>query len=147
MTSRHRAREIALQILYRYDLAQRIPSGHGQPRWVNELIDHYNHFQVPAEIRPFVGELVAGTLTSLSDLDAHLEKHTANWKVSRLSSVDRCILRMAVYEMLHSPLMPRAVIIDEAIELAKSFGSDDSSGFVNGILDRVLIPETEKTGT
>ncbi len=145
MNSRHRAREIALQILYQYDLAQRSPIVGFDVRMVEELKDHYEHFRVPAELRSFVGDLVAGTLKSLIQLDELLEKHTANWKVSRLSAVDRCILRMAVYEMVHYPQMPRAVIIDEAIELAKAFGSDDSASFVNGILDQVLAPQAEKT--
>ena len=145
MNSRHRAREIALQILYQYDLAQRSPIVGFDVRMVEELKDHYENFRVPAELRSFVGDLVAGTLKSLIQLDELLEKHTANWKVSRLSAVDRCILRMAVYEMVHYPQMPRAVIIDEAIELAKAFGSDDSASFVNGILDQVLAPQAEKT--
>ncbi len=144
MNSRHRAREIALQILYQYDLAQRLPVAKLDTRLVGELKNHYDHFQVPPELRTFVGDLVAGSLGSVKELDALLEKHTANWKVSRLSAIDRCILRMAVYEMLHFPEMPRAVIIDEAVELAKAFGSDDSSSFVNGVLDQVLAPEAEK---
>lgn len=144
MISRHRAREIALQILYRYDLAQRTPVIGAHSFLIDELKRHYEHFRVPEELRTFVGELVAGTLTSLSKLDAVLEKHTANWKVARLSSIDRCILRMAVFEMIQSPQMPRAVIIDEAIELAKSFGTEESPAFVNGILDQVALPESQK---
>ncbi len=145
MNSRHRAREIALQILYQYDLAQRTPVRTSDAHMIEDLKQHYEHFRVSDDIRPFVGELVAGTLRSLTELDTHLEKHTANWKVSRFSAVDRCILRMAVYEMLHFPQMPRAVVIDEAIELAKEFGSDESASFVNGILDQVLAPQVEKS--
>jgi len=145
MNSRHRAREIALQILYQYDLAQRGPVVNFDLRMIEGLRTHYDHFRVPADLQSFVGELVAGTLKSVVQLDELLEKHTASWKVSRLSSVDRCILRMAIYEMTREPKMPRAVIIDEAVELAKAFGSDDSASFVNGVLDQVLAPEVEKT--
>jgi N utilization substance protein B len=111
---------------------------------VEALKTHYDHFAVSHDLRPFVGELVAGTLTSLSMIDETLEKHTANWRIARLSSIDRCILRMATYELIDLPQIPRAVVIDEAIELAKEFGSDESASFVNGVLDQVAVPEPER---
>ncbi len=146
MKSRHRAREIALQILYGYDSApasgKEIPSG---AALANELQAHFEHFQVPAQVRDFAAELVAGTLMDLPTLDTMLEKHAVNWKVNRMAAIDRTLLRMAVYEMTHFPEIPHTVTIDEAIELAKQFGSAETSAFVNGILDaiRLALPAAE----
>jgi N utilization substance protein B len=137
MKSRHRAREIALQILYQYDLAQRSFAAGNRLQLVDELRNHYEHFQVPQELREFVGQLVIGTLITTSELDPILEKQMTHWRIPRLSAVDRCILRMVVYEMVHLRESPRNVIIDEAIELAKEFGSEESPSFVNGVLDQI----------
>jgi len=139
MKSRHRAREIALQILYQYDLAahssgQKPPQGQ---KLVADLSYHFEHFTVPEPLREFIGQLVAGTLTEVIQLDELLEKHAANWKVARMSSVDRSLLRMATYEMLHMKETPHSVIINEAIELAKQFGTSESPSFINGILDGI----------
>ena len=141
MKSRHRAREIALQILYQYDLSQQtqgkiIPQDHSL---VNELVNYYNHFKIAEELREFIGQLVVGTLKETSSLDAILEKHTTHWKISRMSAVDRSLLRMAVYEMTHMSETPRTVVIDEAVELAKQFGTADTPAFINGILDQVQV--------
>lgn len=141
MKSRHRAREIALQILYQYDLNQQtqgkiIPQNQSL---VNELVNYYNHFKIAEELREFIGQLVVGTLKETSSLDAILEKHTTHWKISRMSAVDRSLLRMAVYEMTHMVETPRTVVIDEAVELAKQFGTADTPAFINGILDQIQV--------
>ena len=139
MKSRHRAREIALQILYQYDLNQHstgkiAPTDHAL---VNELVNYYNHFKVAEELREFIGQLVVGTLKETQNLDSILEKHATHWKISRMSSVDRSLLRMALYEMTHMKDTPRTVVIDEAVELAKQFGTAETPAFINGILDQV----------
>ncbi len=139
MKSRHRAREIALQILYQFDLASH---ANGEPvlqgsNLIHSLTRHYDHFGVPSELREFIGQLVAGTLSHVSELDLLLEKHASNWKVARMSSVDRSLLRMALYEMKKLNDSPASIVIDEAIELAKQFGTADSPAFINGILDSV----------
>jgi N utilization substance protein B len=139
MKSRHRAREIALQILYQYDLAKH-SSGQLPPKdheLVRSLMHHFEHFSVPDTLREFVGQLVTGTLTQVEKLDELLEKHTANWKVARMSSVDRSLLRMATFEMVHCTEVPPSVVIDEAIELAKQFGTSETPAFINGILDSI----------
>ena len=145
MKSRHRAREVALQILYRYDSALQA-SGAAVPQdedLAHELRQHFDHFQVPPALREFAAELVAGTLTHQPRLDQILEKHVSNWKVARMGMVDRSLLRMAAYEMLHFPETAPSVIIDEAIELGKQFGNEDTPAFVNGILDAIktALPE------
>lgn len=147
MSSRRRAREIALQILYRYDVTitsapmqgpRLTPQILNDPRLVLEDLNrHFEHFQVPPSIRPFATELVAGTLRDLTKLDTLLEKHAVNWKVTRMSSVDRCLLRMAAYELLNFKDIPHSVTLNEAIELSKQFGTSDSSAFINGILDAI----------
>ena len=139
MKSRHRAREIALQILYQYDLSQystgrAIPQDH---TLANELVNYYNHFKIAEELREFIGQLVVGTLKETQGLDSVLEKHATHWKISRMSSVDRSLLRMALYEMTHMKETPRTVVIDEAVELAKQFGTAETPAFINGILDQV----------
>jgi N utilization substance protein B len=139
-TARHRAREVALQLLYRFDSSlasgqtQSLPEG---PELARELTRHFEHFQVSQDLRGFAAELVVGTLSRLAELDTLIEARATNWKLARMASLDRCLLRMAAYEMRHFTDIPRAVTIDEAVELAKQFGSGDSAAFVNGILDSI----------
>jgi N utilization substance protein B len=135
--SRHRAREVALQILYRYEVAK-IDEGFVIPEGSElstDLQKHFEHFQIEPGLRAFAAELVISTLSHLAALDAEIEARSKNWKVGRMSVIDRCLLRMAFGEMRQFPSTDRAVVIDEAIELAKQFGTSDSSSFVNGILD------------
>lgn len=145
MKSRHRAREIALQMLYQYDTA---PSAGSKVTLQNrelahDLSQHFEHFNVPQELREFVGQLVIGTLDKIPALDELLEKHTSNWKVMRMSSVDRSLLRMATYEMTFLSEVSPLIVIDEAIELAKQFGTEDSPSFINGVLDSIRNRSSE----
>jgi N utilization substance protein B len=140
-TSRHRAREVALQILYRFDLpkneSQALSAPLNPQDMIRELGIHFDHFQVPENLREFAAQLVAGTLGEIPKLDALLESQTSNWKVTRMSSVDRSLLRMAAYEMSHFPDTDASVVIDEAIELGKQFGTAESPAFINGVLDAI----------
>jgi N utilization substance protein B len=148
--SRHQAREVALQILYRYDMSLQnggaaspgTGTGEAAPaktptQVIGELNGHFDHFKVPQELRGFAAELVAGSLRELTTLDGLLEKHASNWKVGRMGFVDRNLLRMSIYELQHFPDTPSSVVIDEAIELAKEFGTAESPSFINGVLDAV----------
>ncbi|MDR3608254.1 MAG: transcription antitermination factor NusB [Oligoflexia bacterium] len=137
MKARHRAREVALQILYRYDVAAQadgtpIPTG---AALAQDLTRHFDHFQVTADLREFAAQLVAGTLTARAELDALIEAAVSNWKLNRLAVIDRSLLRMSAYEMKNFPETSISVIIDEAVELGKQFGSADTPAFVNGVLD------------
>ncbi|CAN5383837.1 transcription antitermination factor NusB [soil metagenome] len=85
----------------------------------------------------FANEIIAGVLSRLGTIDAHLEDASDNFQLDRFAAIDRNILRVAVYELLFQPDVPRPVVIDEAIEIAKRFGTLDSPAFVNGVLDRV----------
>lgn len=140
MNSRHHAREVALQILYRYDIA--VQSG-GKipelgPALIEDLQRHFDHFKVPENLRGFAAELVAGTLRETAAIDALIEQHTENWKITRMALIDRNLLRMATFELSHFQDIPANVTLDEAIELAKQFGTTDTASFINGVLDSIL---------
>jgi N utilization substance protein B len=132
MGSRHQARERALQILFQYDI-------HGRPGLWLEVFWKEN--EATDEVKTFAERLVAGVLKKKNELDALIGKYATNWKISRMPIVDRNILRAGVYELLWMDDVPAKVTVNEAIELAKSFGDDEASKFVNGILDQVLNKE------
>ena len=133
MGSRHHARERALQILFQYDI-------HGKPGlWLDVF---WKENEATDEVRAFAERLVAGVLEKKKGLDALIGKYATNWKISRMPIVDRNILRAGVYELLWRDDVPAKVTMNEAIELAKSFGDDDASKFVNGILDQILNKES-----
>lgn len=134
MGSRHHARERALQILFQYDI-------HGKPGlWLDVF---WKENEATDEVKAFAERLVAGVLEKKKGLDALIGKYATNWKISRMPIVDRNILRAGVYELLWMDDVPAKVTMNEAIELAKSFGDDDASKFVNGILDKVLTMEPQ----
>ncbi|OGP15340.1 MAG: transcription antitermination factor NusB [Deltaproteobacteria bacterium GWA2_54_12] len=127
MNLRRKARETALQALYKLDIAG--VSG-------EEDLELEELAPGTAE-RRYCETLVQGVRMHLKDLDPEIEKYSENWTISRMSVVDRNILRIAVYELLYSSDVPYKVIIDEAVELAKKFGTDESGPFINGIIDRI----------
>ena len=90
-----------------------------------------------AALRLFADPLIRGSLQYRAEVDAVIQKHAKNWEISRMAIVDRNILRLAVYEMLHRDDIPPVVSINEAVDIAKKFSTDDSGKFVNGILDKV----------
>ena len=127
MGVRRRARELALQMLYRHEVTGAS---------AEDMQEDFEEWQrAPAEVQAFAATLLAGTLQHLGDIDRELTAQTANWRLERLAAVDRNILRIAMYELLLSPDVPAAVVIDEAIEIAKRYGAEDSARFVNGVLD------------
>lgn len=132
MGSRHEARERALQLLFQYDI-------HGKSGvWREEF---WKPLNADEETKAFAERLVAGVLEKKPEIDALLAKYATNWKVSRMPIVDRSILRAGVYELLWMDEVPAKVTLDEAVELAKSFGDEDASKFVNGVLDKILSSE------
>ena len=132
MGSRHQARERALQILFQYEIHGR------QGLWLDVF---WKENEATDEVKAFAERLVAGVLEKKREVDALIGKYATNWKISRMPIVDRSILRAGVYELLWMDDVPAKVTVNEAIELAKSFGDDDASKFVNGILDKVLSAE------
>lgn len=91
----------------------------------------------PGEQEDFIQEVYEGTLDHREEIDELISSFTVGWKVERLAVLDRNILRMAIYEMLYSEETPAAVVMNEAIELAKEYGTDQAPKFINGILDRI----------
>lgn len=138
--SRSRARERALQALYQVDLAGADPLDALANAWKSE------DEGADAEALEFSEGLVRGVCTNRSDIDRHIDGTSHHWRVERMAKVDRNILRLAVYELTHHAETPRKVVLNEAIELAKKFGSEESSAFINGILDKIaaaLRPEAK----
>jgi len=129
MGRRRRAREFALQILFQIDLSGGSPDEVFDDFWAGQ--------EVRDEVREFSQALVRGTDRERRALDDLISSAAENWRVERMSVVDRNVLRLATYEMLFEPETPPVVVIDEAIEIAKRFGTEDSGGFINGVLDSI----------
>jgi len=127
---RHRGREAALQLLYQWEVGSEgvIRSDVGSEGF-------WESHPEPA-CRKFATELVQGTMDHLGTIDPLLESTATNWRLDRMALIDRLIMRMAMYELIHTDT-PKAVIIDEALELAKTFSGDEAVAFINGILDGV----------
>lgn len=95
----------------------------------------------PADVRTFAGQLIEGVISHREDLDALIKSKAQHWALSRMALVDLNLIRLAAYELLYRDDIPKKVIINEAVEIAKKFGSEDSAAFVNGILDELPVPE------
>ena len=139
MTTRHKAREMALQILFQLEFAPQLD--------VRQAIELYrqNLLTAPEELQ-YCQTMVEGIRARRSEVDALVESFSQNWKIGRMALVDLNILRIATFEIrfAQDPIAPK-VAIDEAIELAKRYGSTDSSAFVNGVLDRLAAKELSQT--
>ena len=138
--SRSRARERALQALYQVDLAGAEPLDALVNAWKSE------EESPDAESLAFAEELVKGVCAHLAEIDQRIEATSHHWRVERMAKVDRNVLRLAVFELTLTPATPRKVVLNEAVELAKTFGSEESGAFINGILDKIagsLPKETE----
>ena len=154
MGKRREARERAVQFLFQHDLnppedldqaldqfwdsqrAAAIAEEKGAARWGQKL-------QLPppsaeeAAVRLFAEPMIRGALEHRDEADAVIKKHAQNWDLHRMAAVDRNVLRLAIYEMLHRDDIPPVVSINEAVDIAKKFSTQDSGKFVNGILDKV----------
>ena len=131
--ARRRAREAALQMLYQCDVGRAGAFESIQSYWASR--DEAD--AIPDSLQAFANRVVRGTLDRREEIDALLSAHAQNWRIERMAVVDRVVLRMGVYEMLADPETPSKVIINEAIELARSYSGDEAVGFVNGVLDAV----------
>jgi N utilization substance protein B len=130
MGARRKARELALQMLFQSDM-----SGNQQ----DQIIATFEELQKSKpNTREFATKIFRGTIAYMSEIDEMIQKQAENWRLSRMAAVDRNIIRMSVYEFLHEDDTPKLVIIDEAIEIAKKYGTQKSSQFINGILDGIL---------
>lgn len=124
------AREHCLKFLYQCEIEKIYYFSSTQ-------FDHYaSYYQLVPGVKSFAAELCQATFDHLSDLDASIEAASANWTLARMAIIDRCIIRLAACELLHIKT-PKKVVINEAIELAKEFGTENSGKFVNGLLDNL----------
>jgi len=132
---RHRARSLALQILYELD-----STSHDR---TEVLSTHLENEGARPDVRRLVVRLVDGVLAHRLPLDDLIRRYAPEWPLEQLAVVDRNILRLAVYELLYEPETPVKVVINEAIELAKLFGAESTPRFVNGVLGSLVLHETE----
>jgi len=130
--SRHRARERALQILFQWDM-RHLPI-EDCIRLFNESLHSESDDPTPLKTDDFVDSLVRGTVEKQEEIDGMIRRHLQHWRLERMAAVDRNILRLATYELL-ATTTPPAVVIDEALELARRFSNDEAVQFVNGVLD------------
>jgi N utilization substance protein B len=133
MPARHRSRQRALQVLYQWDMNKGAVEDA-----ISSFYDTLNSEDGEEQTGPdeFMEELAKGTSQMAADIDHQITAKSENWKLERMPIVDRNILRMAIYEMSRSETPP-AVVIDEALELARQFSGEESVSFINGVLDAV----------
>jgi N utilization substance protein B len=130
MGARRKARELALQMLFQHDI-----SGN-QPEQITATFEELLKSKLAT--REFATKIFRGTVEHLPQIDEMIQNQAENWRLSRMAAVDRNIIRMSIYEFMHEGDTPKLVIIDEAIEIAKKYGTQKSSQFINGILDGIL---------
>jgi N utilization substance protein B len=133
---RRRAREAALQILYAWDIGQ------VQPLTAIDLFFQEHQPDADEALRDRAARLVLGTIAELTAIDAVIEQHSRHWRLERLAVLDRLILRLAIWELRPGSGTPAPVVINEAIELARRFSTDEAARFVNGVLDAVAKHKT-----
>lgn len=153
MGPRRKARECGLQVLYLLETQERQLPSPGQhlvqvssnplhevsgERLSEALHDFFEHFDAPDRTHTYTEEIVRGVLTHLERIDELLGQASPRWRVSRMAVVDRNVLRIAAYELLQENGPPPRAVLDEAVEVARRYGSEKSSAFVNGVLDTVI---------
>jgi len=126
---RSRARELALQFLYQLDLRG--------PDLLDEVKDFLKQEESDRSTREFALHLVRGTVEHLEEINTTIRAVAQNWDIQRMAVIDRNVLRMATFELYHCPDIPPKVAINEAIELGKRFSTQNSGGFINGVLDKI----------
>ncbi len=127
---RRQARMIALQTLYEYDTAQHAPK--------EVLQRHSEERHLQPKVVEYADELIIGVCGHLADIDAHIQSAAREWPLQQMARVDKNILRLAIYEILFNNTVPAKAAINEAVELAKLFGSNTSGRFINGVLGTIF---------
>jgi len=136
MGVRRKARECVLQMLYQLDITGGDVSG--------VIEDYWNTNEAGDDIRKFATEMVEGVTSNREVIDERISDRSTNWKLSRMATVDKNILRIAVYELSYRSDIPPKVTINEAVEIAKRYGTSESGAFVNGVLDNIAKEFVEK---
>ena len=141
MSNRHLARAIAMQSLYQYDFLDSNDHKHN----LKGIVDHNkDEFAPDFDDKGFINELADGVFENMKEIDALITKYAPDWPIDQITTVDRNILRLGVFELKFSPNIPSKVAINEAIELAKTFGGESSGKFVNGVLGAIYRDMVEK---
>lgn len=138
MGYRRQSRELALQFLYQIDITRDDPQ--------TSLDLFRQHFKVSSKTREFFDQLLDGIFLHKEKIDLLIEEFSEHWRFTRIAKVDRNILRIAIFELLFCPDIPSKVTLNEAIDLGKKFGSQDSGSFINGILDKINFNIKENKG-
>ena len=133
VASRHRGREAAVQMLYQWEVG-RLSLADVRQLWP-EVTDEDE--PLSPELTAFANSLAEGVTSHVAELDPLIAEAAAHWRLERMNVVDRLVMRLAVYEFLHEPETPATVIINEALELARAFSSEEAVPFVNGVLDGI----------
>lgn len=127
---RRQARVIALQTLYEFDTTQHAPA--------EVLQRHAEERNLHSRVSEYASELVLGVYDHLAEIDAHIQSAAREWPLQQMARIDKNILRLAIYEILFNNTVPAKAAINEAVELAKTFGSETSSRFINGVLGTIF---------
>ncbi|RLB30129.1 MAG: transcription antitermination factor NusB [Deltaproteobacteria bacterium] len=136
MGKRRRSRELALKVLFHFEFSKK-----DDPAVAFDLI--CNNFGVSEDIKVFSKELVLGVCVHIKELDNLISKASQNWRLERIAIIDRSILRLAVFELLYRDDIPPKVSINEAVDVGKKFGTEESGAFINGILDKIYNTLTQ----
>lgn len=137
MSARTKARKRAVDALFAADLRDISPIGLLDDA-AAQLVDRENQDAIFGYAR----EIVQGVYDNIDEIDDLLETYSQGWAIERMPNLDRAILRLAVWEIIHNPEVPNGVVISEAVDLAKEYSTDDSGGFVNGLLSRIAATQT-----
>lgn len=129
MGTRRQARELAMQALFYMDMRNNVSV---------EMLEHFcGNFSPSKKTKPFFLKLVSGVIKTKGELDALIERFSTNWNISRMSCVDRNVMRIAIFELLYRDDIPPKVSINEAVDIGKKFGTEESGAFINGIMDSI----------
>ena len=129
MGTRRQARELAMQALFYIDMQDNVS--------LHMIESFCDNFRPPKKVRPFFLKLVNGVLEVRGEIDTLIERYSKNWKIHRMGCVDRNVMRIAVYELLYCEDIPPKVSINEAVDVGKKFGTEESGAFINGIMDSI----------
>jgi transcription antitermination protein NusB len=135
MQKRRKAREAALKLLYQYDLSGNLPE---------DILESTDQLEgMDSESAEYARGAFLGAVANVKAIDLLIQEASRKWKLPRIAALDRNLLRLAVFELLHRPDIPAAVIIDEALEIAKKYSDEDAPRFINGVLDGILHSRME----
>lgn len=141
--NRHLGRIVALQTLYEQDF--RLECGDKKLNLDEVLARNISRYQQTIDDQQFIKDLVRGVDNKQAELDEALQPVAPEWPINQIARMDRIVLRIGLYELIHNKSVPPKVVINEAVELAKAFGGDNSSKFVNGVLGTILKQQEEPT--